>query len=87
MKKVYISQPMNGKTQEEIQKERREAIEQFLAVTADDPDDITFIDSMVAEEAPKNCKEALWYLSKSIEILSTADEVVLQRDGKKQEAV
>ena len=70
MKKLFISQPMRGKTDEEILKERNEAI----AITKDVmEDDIEVIDSFF-QNAPAEAKP-LWFLGKSIELLSSADVV------------
>lgn len=68
MKKLFISQPMKGKTDEEILKEREHAIElakQYLN------EDVEVIDSFF-KCAPTDAKP-LWFLGKSIELLSTAD--------------
>lgn len=69
--KLFISQPMRGKTQEQIAKEREDFISKL------DPNGVEVIDSIVADEAPSNAKTALWCLSKSIEILSKADAITL----------
>lgn len=70
MKKLFISQPMRGKTDEEILRERNEAI----AITKDImDDDIEVIDSFF-QNAPAEAKP-LWFLGKSIELLSSADVV------------
>ena len=42
MKKLFISQPMRGKTDEEILKEREKAIEKAKSILADD---VEIIDS------------------------------------------
>lgn len=68
MKKLFISQPMRGKTDEEILNEREKAIkeaEKFL----NEP--IEIIDSFF-QDAPIDVKP-LWYLGKSIELLADAD--------------
>lgn len=68
MKKLFISQPMRGKTDEEILNEREKAIkeaEKFL----NEP--IEVIDSFF-QDAPIDVKP-LWYLGKSIELLADAD--------------
>lgn len=70
MKKLFISQPMRGKTDEEILKERNEAI----AIAKDVmEDDIEVIDSFF-QNAPAEANP-LWFLGKSIELLSSADVV------------
>lgn len=68
MKKLFISQPMKGKTNEEILKERKEAISLVkLAIN----EDVEVIDSFF-QNAPHDAKP-LWFLGKSLELLSTAD--------------
>lgn len=71
MKKVFISQPMRDKTNEEILEVRERAIncsKEFLK------DDVEIIDSFF-KDAPHDAKP-LWYLSKALELLSTADVAV-----------
>lgn len=77
--KLFISQPMRGKTQEQIAKEREDFISKL------DPNGVEVIDSIVADEAPSNAKTALWCLSKAIEALSKADAFTLiGYDGRKE---
>ena len=68
MKKLFISQPMNGKTDEEI-KAVREAIVADVSKLVND--DVEIIDSFF-ENAPHDARP-LWFLGKSLELLSTAD--------------
>lgn len=68
MKKLYISQPMKDKTNDEILKEREKAI---AAAREYLEDDIEVIDSFF-KDAPHDAKP-LWFLGKAIELLSTAD--------------
>ena len=70
--KVFISQVMRGLTDEEILKTREEAIE-FAKTTIDlsSGDIIEIIDSFF-QSAPAEAKP-LWFLGKSLELLSTAD--------------
>lgn len=68
MKKLFISQPMRGKTDEEIRAERIKAI-QCVEKIVEEP--VAVIDSFF-EKAPVNAKP-LWYLGKSLELLSDAD--------------
>lgn len=70
MNKLFISQPMNGKTDEEIKKERQEAL---LQAVAEYGEEVELIDSFF-ESAPHDAKP-LWFLGKSLELLSTADIV------------
>lgn len=68
MKKLFISQPMNCKTNEEILNEREKAIK---LVKEEMGEDIEVIDSFF-ENAPHDARP-LWFLAKSLELLSTAD--------------
>lgn len=73
MKKLFISQPMRGKTDEEILAVREKAIESaknYLKERGEE-DDIEVIDSFF-QNAPAEAKP-LWFIAKSIELLSTAD--------------
>ena len=67
--KVFISQPMADKTNEEIKTERDRAIK--VIKEKYDTEDIEILDSFF-ENAPHDAKP-LYFLAKSIEILSTAD--------------
>lgn len=66
--RVFISQPMNGKTDEEILRERDEAINEIKKNISDD---IEVIDSFF-QSAPVDARP-LYFLGKSLELLSTAD--------------
>lgn len=68
MKKLFISQPMNGKTDEEILEVRQKAIESAERNLGERVEVIdSFFQSAPADASP------LWFLGKSIELLSTAD--------------
>lgn len=70
--KVFISQSMRGLSDEEILKAREEAIEYAKSTIKTNADDkIEIIDSFF-QSAPTDAKP-LWYLGKSLELLSTAD--------------
>lgn len=66
--KIFISQPMNGKEAEEIQRERDIAIFKLKAKYGKD---VEIIDSFV-KDFPKDANAA-WFLGRSIELLSSAD--------------
>ena len=72
-----ISQPMNGKTNEEVREERKilvnELTEQGYEV----------VDTVISENAPKNCDEAIYYLSKSIEFISKVDAIIFMNGWEK----
>ena len=72
MKKLFISQPMKGKTDEEILKEREKAIASAKRNFVED-EEIEVIDSFF-QSAPADARP-LWFLGKSLELLSTADIV------------
>lgn len=68
MKKLFISQPMRGKTDEEILAERKKAIE---SAERNLGEPVEVIDSFF-RNAPVDARP-LWFLGKSLELLSTAD--------------
>lgn len=68
MKKLFISQPMNGKTDEEILAEREKAIAEAQKMVGEP---VEVIDSFF-QSAPVDARP-LWFLGKSLELLSTAD--------------
>jgi hypothetical protein len=68
MKKLFISQPMRGKTDEEILAVRAKAIE---SAERNLGEKVEVIDSFF-QNAPVDANP-LWYLAKSLELLSTAD--------------
>ena len=75
--KVMISQPMNGKTEEQIKEERKELIK-AIETNGDE-----VIDTIFTEEAPKDCDTAIYYLSKSIEAIGKVDRVVFMEGWEK----
>lgn len=68
MKKLFISQPMKGKSDEEILKERENAIKSAEKLLGEP---VEIIDSFF-QSAPVDARP-LWFLGKSLELLSTAD--------------
>lgn len=68
MKKLFISQPMRGKTDEEILAEKKKAIE---SAERNLGEPVEVIDSFF-QNAPADARP-LWFLGKSLELLSTAD--------------
>lgn len=69
MIKVFISQPMQNKTDEQIEAERKRAVEAIKKEY--DGEEVEIIDSFF-KGAPHDAKP-LWFLGKSFELLSTAD--------------
>lgn len=76
MTKIFISQPMKDKTNQEIEQERKEIIEKVRKYFWE----FEVIDSFF-KDAPHDAKP-LWFLGKSLELLSNADVIVL---GKNRE--
>ena len=66
---VFISQPMMGKSNEQIRKERADLVEEL------ENEGYEVIDSIVAETPEEAFNEPVYYLSKSIYLLSQADAV------------
>lgn len=70
MKKLFISHPMRDKTTAEIKQVRESIISDVKSLVGED---IEVIDSFF-ESAPHEARP-LWFLGKSLELLSTADIV------------
>lgn len=70
MKKVFISMPMNGLTEEEIKEKLKEAQKIVREITQ--LGNLEFIDSYIEESAPFGTS-SLWYLGESIKRLSEAN--------------
>lgn len=76
MIRIFISQPMNGKTNEEIEDERNYIIGRLASQFANER--IEIIDSFFKNEPYEALP--LWYLGESIKLMSEAD-VVFFCDG------
>ena len=74
--KVMISQPMKNRSNKEILEERAELVKRI-----EEEGDIVL--DTVFDEAPKNVDEAVWFLSKSIEFLASADKVIFMKGWEK----
>ncbi len=70
MVKVFISQPMKGKTKEEILRVRERAI---ASAKRNCGEDVEVLDSYFADYNPDTGCVPLKYLAKSLEILTDAD--------------
>ena len=68
MKKLFISQPMRGKSDEEILETREQAIKEARKLVGDP---VEVIDSFF-QSAPADARP-LWFLGKSLELMATAD--------------
>ena len=76
--KVFISQPMNDKTDKQILEERELAKAKLKALYTEP---IEIIDSFF-EEAPHDAKP-LWYLGESLKLLGEADIAYFCKDWEK----
>lgn len=68
MKKLFISQPMRGKTDEEILDERADAVQAARDALGEE---VEVIDSFF-QSAPADAKP-LWFLGESLKMLAKAD--------------
>lgn len=78
MKKLFISQPMSGKADEEILAERKVAIKAAEELLREP---VEVIDSFF-QSGPVGAK-ALWFIGKSLEFLSDADIAYFAKDWQK----
>lgn len=77
MEKVFISQPMNGKTEEEILKEREKAFRKVKEWLPNE--EIVAMDSTILTTPPEGVNEDLWRLGKALQIMAGADVVYFAR--------
>lgn len=75
--KLFISQPMKGKTDEQILEERNKAAGLFIL----EGENVEVIDSFF-KDAPAKAAP-LWYLGESIKLLGEADVVYFCKDWQK----
>lgn len=78
MKKLFVSVPMKGRTEEEIRKtiDKMKKIAEIY-----EGEELELIDSYIEDNPPKNSKEAIWYLSESIKKLAQADVFIGIRES------
>lgn len=70
MKKLFVSVPMKGRTEEEI----KESIQKMKKITEIyEGEELELIDSYIEDNPPKDSKEAVWYLGESLKKLAQAD--------------
>lgn len=70
MKKLFVSMPMKGRTEEEIKKsiQKMKKIAEIY-----EGEELELIDSYIEDNPPKNNNEAVWYLGESLKKLAQAD--------------
>lgn len=81
--RLFVSQPMRGKSDEEIESER----EDLIAIAKDvyaGRGEVEVIDSFFKGglDVPAGAKAPLYYLSKSLELLATADVAIFAEDWR-----
>ena len=73
MKKLFVSVPMKGRTEEEI----KASIQKMKKIAEIyEGEELKLIDSYIEDNPPKDNNQAIWFLGKSIEKLATADVFV-----------
>lgn len=70
MKKLFVSVPMKGRTEEEI-KASIQKMKQIAEIY--EGEKLELIDSYIEDNPPKDSKEAVWYLGESLKKLAQAD--------------
>lgn len=73
--KVFISQPMNGKSNEEIEAIREDIVNDLKESFKEE---VIILDSFF-KDAPHEAKP-VWFLGKSLEVMSEADVVYFAKD-------
>lgn len=72
VKRVFISQPMRGMTDDEILKARNKAVS-FLEEQGYEVADSFFQETPTFSDEPDGCNHPMFCLAKSLEVLSTCD--------------
>lgn len=75
--KLMISQPMRGKTEEQIKEEREEIVKQL------ENKGHKVVDTIFTEKPPKDCDIAIYYLAKSIEMIGKVEGLVFMSGWEK----
>ena len=70
MKKLFISCPMKGRTEENIRKSM-EQMHKIAEIVFDQP--LEVIPTYIEHRPPENSNQAVWYLGKAIQLMSEAD--------------
>lgn len=70
MKKLFVSVPMKGRTDEEI---RANVTKMKTIAEAYEGEALELIDSYITDNPPIDNRQAIWYLAKALEKLSEAD--------------
>lgn len=70
MKKLFISCPMKGRTEENIRKSM-DQMHKIAEIIFDQ--ELEVIPTYIDENPPEKCNPAVWYLGKSIQLMAEAD--------------
>ena len=70
MKKLFISIPMKGRTEENIKKSM-EKMHKMAEIIFDQ--ELEVIPTYIEDNPPENNNQSVWYLGKSIQLLAEAD--------------
>nr|DAK81770.1 MAG TPA: Blasticidin M [Bacteriophage sp.] len=78
MKKLFVSVPMKGRTEEEIRKtiDKMKKIAEIF-----EGEELELIDSYIEDNPPKDNNQAVWFLGESLKKLSQADVFIGIRDA------
>lgn len=77
MKKLFISVPMNGRSEEDIKKSMKKMHEAAEVLIGEE---LEVIQSYVEHTPPENVKKEVWYIGQSIQKLSEADYIAVVDD-------
>lgn len=69
---LFISQPTKGKSDKEIQEVKEAAIDEVRNMFGEE---VNVIESFIKEDNPDKTNPGLWYMGKSILLMSKADVV------------
>lgn len=70
MKKLFVSVPMKGRTEEEI----KASIQKMKKIAEIyEGEELELIDSYIEDNPPQNNNQAIWYLGESLKKLAQAD--------------
>lgn len=70
MKKLFVSVPMKGRTEEEI----KASIQKMKKIAeVYEGEELELVDSYIEDNPPQNKNQAVWYLGESIKKLAQAD--------------
>lgn len=73
MKKLFVSVPMKGRTEEEI----KASIQKMKKIAEIyEGEELELVDSYIEDNPPKDNNEAVWYLGESLKKLAQADVFV-----------